>query len=110
MRDPLPAPSLVPSFDVTVYTVLDDFGRNGRAYVETDETRADLESVIKQLLTGQYRNPVRVVAFNTSEGWARDVSEDIALEVYQRATARGDALPDGSREFVQFHVGTRVGV
>ena len=31
------SPSLVPSFDVTVYLVLDDFGKLGRSYLETDE-------------------------------------------------------------------------
>jgi hypothetical protein len=32
------------------------------------------------MMTGQYRDPVRVVGFNTSEGWSRDVSEDVAWE------------------------------
>jgi hypothetical protein len=31
MRDPNSTPSLVPSYDVTVYIVLDDFGRLGKA-------------------------------------------------------------------------------
>ena len=31
----------------------------------------------------------RVVAFNTSEGWAHDVSEDIAREVAKRHQERG---------------------
>jgi len=30
-----------------------------------------------------------VVAFNTSEGWAHDVSEDIAREVAKRHQERG---------------------
>ena len=38
-----------------------------------------LETVINDLLGGQYYNPVRVVGFNTAEGWSRDVSEDVAL-------------------------------
>ena len=34
-------PGLVPSsFDVTVHLVLDDFGKFGRAYLETDEGKA----------------------------------------------------------------------
>jgi hypothetical protein len=40
------SPSVVPSFDVTVYLVLDDFGRLGRSYLETDEDSADLETVV----------------------------------------------------------------
>ena len=57
----------------TVYLVLNDFGRYGRAYSETSEERADLETTISDLITGQYDRPVRVVAFNTAEGWSADV-------------------------------------
>jgi hypothetical protein len=74
-------PSIAPSLpdDVDVYLVLDDFGeRMGRAWRETDEERVDRETVIADLLEGQYSDPVRVVAFNTAEGWSRDVSQDIA--------------------------------
>jgi hypothetical protein len=77
----------VPDFDVAVHIVLDDFGRLGRAYRETDEVRASRDGVINGLLTGQFNNPLRVIAFNTSEGWARDVSEDIAWELMHRVIA-----------------------
>ena len=47
-------PSIVPNGDdQNVYIVLDDFGRNGRAYRETDVERADLEAVIMDLLEGR---------------------------------------------------------
>jgi hypothetical protein len=36
------------------------------------------------MLRGEYSNPVRVVGFNTVEGWARDVSEDVADELRHR--------------------------
>lgn len=97
-------PNLVPHFDVTVHVVLDDFGKAGRAYRETDEREVGLESVIDDLLTGQYENPVRVVAFNTSEGWSRDVSEDVAREVLRRVAARGRPLAASSRQFVEAYV------
>ena len=42
-------------------------------------------TVIRNLLAGEYRRPVRVVAFNTSEFWSRDVSEDVAWEMINRA-------------------------
>jgi hypothetical protein len=34
--------------------------------------------IIRGLLDSQYVNPVRIVAFNTAEGWSRDVSSEIA--------------------------------
>ena len=64
--------------DVTVYLVVNDFGKFGKAYVETDIAEADREAIIRNFISGQYSNALRVVAFNTAEGWSRDVSEDIA--------------------------------
>src|ERR1700754_1865909 len=56
--------SIVPNADdQDVYIVVDDFGRNGRAYRETDIERADLEAVIMDMLEGLCQNPVRVVGF-----------------------------------------------
>jgi hypothetical protein len=46
--------------------------RSLRRFLETDVEETDLENVIRDLLEGQYSNPVRVVGFNTAEGWARD--------------------------------------
>src|SRR6476646_9831647 len=59
MRNAGWTPSIVPKDDDhSVYIVLDDFGRNGRAYRETDVERADLEAVIMDMLEGQYENPL----------------------------------------------------
>jgi hypothetical protein len=105
MRNPVYAPTLVPSFDVTVYLVLDDFGKIGRAYREADEVESDLEDIVGGMLNGRYTQPVRVVAFNTAEGWASDVSEDIAWEVLKRIAAEGKSIPASTRQFTEFHVG-----
>jgi hypothetical protein len=57
-------PSIVPAGDDhTVYIVVDDFGRNGRAFREIDVEHADVETTITDLMAGDYRNPVRVAAF-----------------------------------------------
>src|SRR4029450_4262525 len=74
-------PSIVPNDnDETVYLVADDSVRLGRAWRETDYEATDLERVIHDLLTGQYSNPSRVVAFNPAEGGRGDVSEALARE------------------------------
>ena len=96
------ATPLVPHFDVNVYIVLDDFGKAGRVYRETDEEDTTLGSVVDDLFTGQFNNPVRVVAFNTSEGWSRDVSEDVAREVVRRVAGSGRPLAASSRKFVDY--------
>jgi hypothetical protein len=105
MRQPSLSPSLVPTYHVNVYIVLDDFGKVGKAYRETDEAEATLEDVIENLISGQYRHPLRVVGFNTSEGWSRDVSEDVAWEVLRRLRAEGKMTPSETRDFLEFHVG-----
>jgi hypothetical protein len=74
-------PSIVPAGDgQTVYLVADDLGKLGSVWREADVETTDLETVITDLLTGQYQNPVRIIASNTAERWAQDVSEDILDE------------------------------
>jgi hypothetical protein len=77
-----------------------DFGRNGRAYLETDTAEADRGTIIRKFISGEYETPVRVVAFNTAEGWSRDVSEDIAYEVLDQAHAADETLTEGTKRFI----------
>jgi hypothetical protein len=96
------SPSIVPhDGDQQVYLVLDDFGgRVGLAWRETDPSDTSLETVIRDLLDGQYSNPVRIVGFNTTEGWSIDASEDIAKEIRARCDAEGRDIPECVRDFV----------
>ncbi len=83
------SPPLAPAegFDFDVYIVLDDFGSLGRSYRETDERRADRETLIRDLMAGEFENPVRIVCFNTARGHVkRRVRGDRA----------GDQKPHGS--------------
>jgi hypothetical protein len=52
------------------------------------------------LMSGQYSDPVRVVAFNTAEQWSADVSQDVAHEMKRRADPARDDL-----EFVEPQAG-----
>ena len=107
MRSPW-TPSMVPNgHDETVYLVLNDFGRNGRAWLETDAERTDLETVIADLMSGQYASPVTVVAFNMAELWAQDVSEDVAREIQVRADLAHQDLSSSLEDFVERHAGRR---
>jgi hypothetical protein len=97
-------PSIVPNDnDETVYLVADDFGRLGRVWREADYETTDLETVIQDLLTGQYSNPVRVVAFNTAERWSEDVSGDVAGELRRRCDLQMRELPSTISDFVESH-------
>ena len=85
--------------DVTVHIVLNDFGDMDRAFVETDEAEADEATIVENILTGQYSRPVQVIAFNTAEGWARDVTEDIARAVLSRASIERRSIGVAAQDF-----------
>jgi hypothetical protein len=84
--------SIVPAEPDTVYIVEDDFGPIGRSYRETDAQRADRQSALDDLYRGEFNDPVRVVAFNTREGWSRDVAVEFAVETLRRADLEGRKL------------------
>jgi hypothetical protein len=56
-------------------------------------------------MSGQYSNPVRIVAFNIAERWAEDASENIAREIMRRLDLAGDEVPSSLEEFVERHLG-----
>ena len=97
-------PSIIPGGDdQTVYLVAD--AKLGRAWREADYEATDLETVIEDLLSGQYNNPIRVVAFNTEERWSEDVSEDVAHELRRRCDLQMRELPATISDFVEQHEG-----
>jgi hypothetical protein len=98
-------PSIVPCDDQSVYLVADDFGPIGRAWREADLETADLDTVIQDLLSGQYSNPIRVAAFNTAEHWSEDVSEDVARELQRRCDLQLTDVPSHLQGFVDRHAG-----
>ena len=91
--------------DQTIYLVVDRFGRHGSVYRETDVERTELETIIVDLMSGQFNDPVRVVAFNTLEHWSEDVSKQIADEMQTRCDIEGVAVPEHVSDFVASHTG-----
>jgi hypothetical protein len=98
------SPSIAPHGpEQDTYIVLDDFGgRLRRVWRETDENATDRETLIRDLVSGQYSRPVRIVAFNTAEGWSRDVTIDVADELRRRYPEFGE-VPDSVLEFMEAH-------
>jgi hypothetical protein len=98
-------PKIVPyGADQTAYLVIDRFGGDS-VYRETEIERTDRETIITDLLAGQFSDPVRVVAFNTLEHWSSDVTDEIAAEIQTRCDIEGEAVPEHIRDFVASHVG-----
>jgi hypothetical protein len=99
-------PSIVPTDDdQTVYLGADDFGKPVRAWRETDYECTDFETVIVDLLDGQYANPIRVIAFNTAEGCSQDIFEDIAHELRRRCDLQGNDVPFFLQDFADRYEG-----
>ena len=98
------SPPIVPGFDFEVCIVLDDFG-SFRVYREADENDATRETVIRDIIGGQYQNPSHVVAFNTAEGWSRDITEDVAREIVERAERKAEPLSKPAELFVEWATG-----
>ena len=96
------SPNLAPSHDA-VHLVLCDYGRAGLAYAETEPVSTERD-VVEKILSGEYERPVEVVAFNVTEGWTRDVSEDIAGLVVERARSQERKLAQGARAFIEKHL------
>ena len=68
-------PPFGPTGDGTVYLVMD--------------CEADLQRMVADLLSDQYRSPLRVVAFDTSDGSLCDITADVAREVLACAVESG---------------------
>ena|SRR5205814_9521889 len=92
-----PSPSIVPGIDRDICLVLDDFGRLGSAWRETDVEETDFETVITNLLTAN-----SAIQFASSaEGWSRDVSDVVALELRVRCANLARELPNFLQAFVE---------
>jgi hypothetical protein len=85
--------------------VADDLGRSGRIWPEADLERTDLETVILDLFEVQYKNPIRVVSFNTAEHWSQDVSADVAQELRWRCDPQQRDIPFFLQDFVDRYEG-----
>ena len=83
--------------DETIYLVGEGPGPNGSP---RQTERADIETVISDLLSGQFGDPIEVVAFNTLEHWRDDLSEDIAREIRCRCDIAGRDVPVYLEEFL----------
>ena len=90
-----------------VYVVLDDLHRFGRVWRQADEQATGFETIVIDLLDGQYSNPILIICFNAAQGWSRDVSMVIAQELRRRCDPEGRKLPTLIADFVERNEGPR---
>jgi len=104
MRDANRSPIIVPyGADQTIYLVVDRLHAGGAVDRETELERTDLATIVGDLMSGQFNDPVRVMAFNTLEHWAKDVSAEVAAEIQTLCDIDGEPVPDYVGDFVRRH-------
>ncbi|WP_244464146.1 hypothetical protein [Bradyrhizobium japonicum] len=87
--------------DRDIYLVLEDFGaRAGCAWRESDQADTDLETVLQNLLSGQYAYPVRIVSFNPVEGASRDATSEVADALAQPAADTDAEVSSALQDFI----------
>jgi hypothetical protein len=93
-------PSIVPyGADQTLYLVMDSQGPKGLE-VHNPVERQDFDSVITDLMSARFGNPIGIFAFNTLEHWTADISKNVAEEILCRCDIEGTAVPAYLMDFV----------
>lgn len=91
--------------DQMLYFVKADFGRLGMVFLETDPDRNSRVQVIADIASGEIRNPNTVLECNPVEGTCRDVTEDVARDVYDALSGGDEACPDRLRNWFDLVLG-----
>jgi len=97
--------SIVPGVHEDCYIVVNHFGRFGAAFVETDLDRANYETTIADLISGQHCDPLRVIMFNPATDRSEDVSHAIAQEILRRLGLEGRSVPPALEDFIDRRAG-----
>ena len=93
-------PSTVPyGADQTLYLVMDSQGAKGHEFQNPVE-RPDFDTVISDLMSARFSNPVGIFAFNTLEHWTADISKNVAEEILCRCDIDRAPVPAYLEDFV----------
>ena len=88
-----------------LYFVEADFGRHGRAFVETDRDKNSRAQVIADIAQGQIENVIQVLEIVEDEGSCRDVTEDIACDVRDLLGKENNGVRGALRDWIDHWCG-----
>ena len=94
--------SIIPDTDTdqTTYLLMDQTGEYGNVWREMAEVETNEATIVQWIIEGLAGRPVKIVAFNTDQGWSRDVTYNIATKLLD-INQNGVALGLAAREFVE---------
>ena len=98
-------PSIVPGTPKDYCIVVNHYGRFGTAFAETDLNRANYETTIADLMSGQHADPLRVIMFNPETNRSEDVSHAIAQVILRRLGLGDRDVPSVLEDFIDCHAG-----
>ena len=88
-----------------LYFVEADFGRHGRAFVETDRDKNSRQQVIEDIAKGQLEDVIQVLEIVEDEGSCRDVTEDIASDVLDFLGKENNGVRGALRDWIDHWCG-----
>ena len=92
--------SIVPDSENTTYLLLDETDHFGSVWREITPDDANEATIVQWIIEAQFNRPLKIVAFNSEDGWSRDVTQEIAVKLLDLNQA-GVALGAAAREFVE---------
>jgi hypothetical protein len=96
--------SIVPRREGTdVYLILDELSSLEGVWREPSD-EANKQTVINMIAEGRFHRPMRIIVFNTDEGWSRDDTHDIGFELLDMSH-EGIELTNAAREFIERSTG-----
>lgn len=86
-----------------------DYGKLGKSFRETDRNTSSRDQVVADILSGELDCVIKVLEIFEDEGTCRDVTEDIAQLVFEKAEIVADDEGEPSfghlQDFLEEHFG-----
>jgi hypothetical protein len=93
--------SIVPDSEHTTYLLLDEMtNQHVSIWPEISADEANEATIVQWIIEGQFSRPIKIVAFNTEDGWSRDVTQEIATKLLD-LNQNGVALGATAIEFIE---------
>jgi hypothetical protein len=91
--------------DVTEYVVHWRTYTARQVWLAGAEVYACKDKMLREIYAGAVNTVQRVISYNAAEGWAHDVSADVAQEIADRFNSTGDSIERSLINFLHDHLG-----